>query len=280
MIKTRRKMVFLILTMLILPLTLPVKSAYAVLDLEEGWLPEKPEWAPDFDTSASFLTQYIWRGQNLGSEPVMQYDANVSKWGFTFDFFVNYSLNNNKQIDNGLYQEITELDYTISYDFNVGEALEKMNMESPGIFDPVGISLGYIYYTFPNQNWNELEVFDSHEIFLGASYDVLLQPFFTWYLDVDQGTGSYLQFGVGHTFEFEESGISANVGTAFGYNYHQWTPEAGWSDVLLSGDVSIPIFNYFYITPSVGWSIILDPDTYEDAQKNEFYGGITFGFSY
>jgi len=123
---------------------------------------------------------------------------------------------------------------------------------------------------------------------MSVAYDILLQPFFTWYWDVGVGkgntdgggNGSYFLFGIGHTFDFGESGISANVGMTTGIINEQWTDKTGWGDMVFSGDVSIPVFNYFTITPSVAYSLILDRSTYSDASESEFYGGVTVGFSY
>ena len=208
----------------------------------------------------------------------MQTDFSVSKWGLTFDFWTNYTLNNDKSVDSGRYQEYTEIDYTIDYSFNFGELSESMEMDIPEIMEALSMSFGYTYYTFPNTDWNS-EAFDSHEVYAGVSYDCLLQPFFTWYWDVDDGDGSYYIAGISHTLEFD-GGITADVGMTTAYNDEQWTPESGWSDMNFSGSVTIPFMNYFYVTPSVSYSLILDRDTYEDAQENEFYGGIAVGFSY
>lgn len=274
----RKDKVFLLVMMVMLMYCFGPSNAYALFDTEDPWLPEKGEAVPEIDTSVTFLSKYIWRGQNLGDKPVMQVAASISGDGLTLDVFGNYSLSRDKATDSGRYQELTELDYTASYEFNVGEALEKFDMESAGIMDPLSISTGYTFYTFPNLDFKESTSF-SHETFLGVSYDILLQPFFTWYWDVDSGSGSYLQFGGSHTFEFGE-GVSATIGTAFGYNHEQWTDQRGWSDALITGEVAIPVFNYFTITPSLGYSIILDRNTYNDAQTNEFYGGISLGFTY
>lgn len=251
-------------------------SAYAVLDMEEDYLPEKAEWMPDFDASSAFMTKYIWRGQNLVDAPVWQFDANLSKYGITLDVWGNYSLSRDKSL--GSYQELTELDYSVFYDVSVGDMAEWTGSDAPYILDPLAFTLGYTFYTFPNMDLNE-EGSYSHELVFGVSYDMILQPFFTWYWDVEAGHGSYLQFGGGHSFDLGND-ITADVGCAFAYNYEQWTDQQGWSDMLLSLDVNIPIFNHFYVVPNVSYSVILDRDTYNDAQSNEFFGGITIGFSY
>ena len=262
-------------------------SVYAVFDTEKHWLPEKEEGMPTIAISNSFMTKYIWRGWNLGDEPVMQTDGSISWYGLTFDLWSNYSLNNDKSKDGGRYQEFTEIDYSVDYTFDVGEMSENLGMGSLNVLDPLSISAGYIYYTFPNVDWED-KFFDSHEVYFGASYDCLLQPFFTWYWDVGHGKGdsdgggdgSYFLFGIGHTFDFEESGISATLGMTAGYNDQQWTSKQGWADMVFSGEVSIPFMDYFTVTPSVAYSLILDKDTYKGSAENEFYGGIKISFNY
>ena len=274
-------------TIIITALVFTCGSAYAVFDTDEGWLPEKGDDMPEVSLSTAFMTKYIWRGWNLGDEPVMQTDASISWRGLTFDFWTNYSLNSDKEKDDGRYQEFTEADYTFDYTFNFGEMSEKLGMDSPDLLDPLSVSGGYIYYTFPNVDWKD-KFFDTHEVYLGCSYDVLLQPTFTWYWDVGRGKGdsdgggdgSYFLFGISHTFEFAESGIAATLGMTTGYIDQQWTSERGWADMVFSGDVSIPFLNYFTVTPSVAYSLILDKDTYKDGAESEFYGGVKIGFDF
>jgi hypothetical protein len=262
-------------------------SVFGLFDAEGGWLPEKPENAPTVSVAQSFMTKYIWRGWNLGDEPVMQTGASISWHGLTFDFWSNYSLNNDKTKDSGRYKEFTEIDYSIDYTFNMGEMSDKFGFDSPEFLAPLSISGGYIYYTFPNVDWND-KYFDTQEVYLGLSYDTFLQPTFTWYWDVDHGkgnadgggNGSYFLFGISHTFDFEPTGISATIGMTTGIIDEQWTDKTGMADMVFSGEVNIPLFNYFTVTPSMYYSLILDRDTYNDAADNEFYGGITVSFEY
>ncbi len=256
------------------------------MDLNKKWLSEKAENMPTISLSDSFLTKYIWRGWNLGDEPVMETDASIFWHGVTLDIWSNYSFNNDKTKDGGRYQEFTEMDYTIDYTLNMGDFGDMIGAEMPEIVKPLSLSTGYIYYTFPNVDWKS-KYFDSHEVYFGASYSSLLQPSFTWYWDVASGKGnadgggdgSYFLFGISHTFEFE-GGISVDLGVTAGYNDEQWTNKSGWSDMVFSGGVNIPVFGYFTVTPNVRYSLILDRDTFNDAAENEFYGGLKIGFEY
>ncbi|HNX90908.1 MAG TPA: hypothetical protein PKY78_09030 [Candidatus Omnitrophota bacterium] len=253
-------------------------AAYAATDFNGKWLGEKPEWAPDVYVNSAFLTKYIWRGQNLGDEPVIQNDYSLSKWGLTLDLWTNYSLNTDKSKDAGRYQEYTEIDYTVSYFMNFGKTADMLKTTCPELLKPLNFTTGYTYYTFPNVDWSS-RLFDTNEVFFGTSYDCLLKPSFTWYWDVDQGKGSYYKFGISHTFELP-GGITANVGTTIAYNDEQWTTRSGWSDMNFTGSITIPFLGYFTVTPTVSYSLILDRDTYEDAQSDQFYGGLVVAFAY
>lgn len=246
---------------------------------DSEWLGKKPEWAPTVTAATSFMTKYIWRGQNLGDDPVIQPEAAISKWGLTASFWGNYNTRVKKSDDQVIStQEFTEIDYTIDYTFNVGDMSKKLDLGDAGLLKPLSLSTGYTYYTFPNQNWHSKK-FDSDEIYLGAVYACFLNPSFKWYYDFEQGGGSYLQWGVSHVFDLG-NGITADTAITAAYNVHQWTNKTGWSDMNFSGGVNIPVFRYFTVRPNLAYSLILDRRTYNDAQKNEFYGGVKVGFAY
>ncbi len=85
MFKTKKSCFLKILGTALLSAFTGAASGYAV-DLNGEWLGEKPEWAPTVTGATSFMTKYIWRGQNLGNDPVIQPEAAISKWGLTASF--------------------------------------------------------------------------------------------------------------------------------------------------------------------------------------------------
>jgi len=62
-----------------------VSSNVFALDFNGEWLGEKGEYVPEVSFSSTFLTKYIWRGQNLGDDPVIQNDLSISEGGLTLD---------------------------------------------------------------------------------------------------------------------------------------------------------------------------------------------------
>jgi len=224
---------------------------------------KKPEWVPEVSGEVTFETQYIWRGQTLGSDPVVQPGASVSSHGFTFSVWGNY--------DTGDPDRFTEWDYIFDYTFTMGDFREKLGGDEAWKFlDPISISNGYTYYTFPNLSGGD---YDSHEYYVGVGYDVLLQPFVTFYYDFDSGDGAYWEFGGSHSFEVE--GIALDLGITTGYNVGQWGYDSSFSNVLFSSEVGIPLFKYFTISPNVNYSVALD-----EQYDSEFYAGLKIGFTY
>ncbi|MDD4013938.1 MAG: hypothetical protein PHW14_07085, partial [Candidatus Omnitrophica bacterium] len=242
-------------------------------DINGEWLGEKPEWAPEISAGTNFATKYVWRGQLLVDDPCVQPEVSISKWGLKALFWGNYNTRTKKSDDGTIStQEWTELDFGLDYTFTMGEMEEKFGSDIPDIVKSLGFSAGYIYYLFPNLDWKYKGV-DTHEFYLGVSYDTLLSPWIKWYQDVKSGSGAYIQGGIGHSFELG-NGISADLGMTAAYNYHQWTPKQGWSDMNFSGAVNIPVFHYFTVSPNMSYSLLLDRRTYEDKYGNEFYGGV------
>jgi len=253
-----------------------VMCVFLVLVFTKIGYSEKPAYVPDVSVSSTFLTKYIWRGWNLGDEPVVQTDFSISKWGFTLDCWSNYNTGKDTELDSN--REFTEIDYSIDYTFNFGDMFEMFDINGFDYVKPLSVSAGYIFYTFPNQEWDS-EGYKSHEIYVGVQYDILLQPAFTWYWDVDQGKGSYFLASISHSFEFDH-GISLNLGMDIGYNDKQWTTKSGWSDMVFSADVFVPFLKYFYFKPGVYYSLILDEGVFLDASENEFYAGFELGINF
>jgi len=231
---------------------------------EENKSFQRPEWFPEISADVAFETKYVWRGQTLVDDIVVQPGASISMYDFTFSVWGNY--------DAGSLDRFTEWDYIFDYTTSVGQTIRKLGMmEEESMLDPLSISLGYIYYTFPNLDG---DAYDSHEFYVGLSYDAMLRPSVMYYADFDSGEGSYWEFGIGHTFAFDQ-GIEANVGAVAGYNAYQWGYDNSFTNLLFSGDVAIPLFEYMTISPNVNYSLALD-----DQYDHEFFGGVNIAISY
>ncbi|MDD5644742.1 MAG: hypothetical protein PHO00_04780 [bacterium] len=208
----------------------------------------------DYELAVDLNSKYIWRGQNLVDGFVVQPGATVGYKWVSVSWWGNYDADKND--DDSPTREWTENDFTVDITFDLGfinETLEK-----------VSLSGGYIYYHFPN-----IDASDSQEFYGGIALDVLLQPYFTAYHDFKEGDGTYLEWGIGHSFDFEA--FSINLGISMGYNDKQWGYEGSFTNTLLSLSISVPVGQYFSIEPHISESIAMDSQ-YAD----EFYAGCSF----
>lgn len=209
----------------------------------------------DFNVGTDVYSKYIWRGQNLTDNWVIQPAASATYKWFTGGILASYDS------DEG---EWTELDFTIDATTDLGfinESLEKLSA-----------SLGYTYYTFPNIE-RDLDISDSHELYLSLGLDVLLSPYFTVYYDWDTGDGTYFEGGISHTFALEYFDITPSA--SIGYNAEQWEYESSFSAALLSVNVSKTLGKYFTVGATIAESIALD-----DQYDSEFYGGVNLSASF
>lgn len=208
--------------------------------------------------TADLFSKYIWRGQNLVDDWVLQSGANVSYKDLTASFWGNLDLTD----ENHNKGEFTEVDFALDYSGQV-----------PGI-DILGYSLGVIYYDFPVSDSGD----DTWEIYWGLDLDVLANPSVTVYHDVDKADGTYVSFGVGHSYEnIIELGpgvglgvdLSASIGWGSGsYNKYYWdTDQVKMNDLILSTSFPFEVAG-LTITPSLKYITLLS----DDLRDTDVYG--------
>ena len=136
---------------------------------------EKPSASADL----SVLSKYIWRGYELSDDSiVLEPSITVGYKGFSMNLWGNLDTNfDDMDPTTSDKTEWTETDWTISYDRSFG---------------PVGLGLGYIYYSLDG-------IDDSQEIYLSAALDVLLSPSLTIYREIAHLPGWYINFGISHS---------------------------------------------------------------------------------
>ena len=93
----------------------------------------KAEGDVSIGASVDFFSKYIWRGQNLVDDWVLQPGANISYKGITASVWGNFDLTD----ENYNKSEFSEVDLALDYSGQV-----------PGV-DILSYSLGVIYYDFP-----------------------------------------------------------------------------------------------------------------------------------
>jgi hypothetical protein len=208
--------------------------------------------------SADFLSKYVWRGQDLVDDWVLQPGANVSYKGVTASFWGNLDLTD----ENGNQGDFSEIDLTLDYSAKV-----------PGT-DLVSYSLGVINYDFPvsggaNNTW---------EIYGGFGLDVLASPSVTVYHDVDEVKGTYVSFGLEHSFENlieldPGVGVGLDLSASIGwgsasYNKFYWGPDKSeLNDLVLKAAFPFEVAG-FTVTPSVNYITLMG----EDIREPNTYG--------
>ena len=228
--------------------------AFAVLASNR---PLKAEDGLSVGTSADFLSKYVWRGQDLVDDWVLQPGASIGYKGITASFWSNLDLTD----ENGNQGEFSEIDLTLDYSGQV-----------PGI-DLVSYSLGVINYDFPASGAD-----DTWELYWGFGLDVPASPSVTVYHDVDEVDGTYVSFGIGHSFEnlFEidsDIGVGLDLSASIGwgsasYNKFYWGPDKSeLNDLVLSAALPFEVAG-FTITPKVNYITLVG----EDIREPNTYG--------
>jgi len=216
-------------------------------------------------SSADFFSKYVWRGQNLVDDGVLQPGAYVSYKDITASFWGNLDLTD----ENGHEGEFSEIDLTLDYSGQVPSA------------DFLSYSLGFINYNFPVNGGFD----DTWEIYWGFGFDVPASPSVTVYHDVDEAAGAYVSFGIGHSIENLTDlnlgvDLSASIGWgSSGYNKTYWGPDKSeLNDLVLSAAFPFEAVG-FAITPSVNYITLAGddiraPNTY--GQNDMWIVGIGF----
>lgn len=220
--------------------------------------------------AADLFSKYIWRGQNVVDDWVLQPSASVGYKGFTGSIWGNVDWTG-ELVDEW---ELSEVDYAIDY-----------SSSFPGQ-ETFGYSLGAIYYDFPNTGWNA-----TSEVYAGLTADAPLSPAVKWFYDFDEADGSYIQFSVGHTIEkivswTEREYCGLTLGVSLGYatdNYNEsyfGVDDEAINDLTVTAGVPF-CFGSLTIKPSVGYSVMIDDDIREATDKSDnFWGGVGASYSF
>jgi len=241
------------------------------------------EESPQADLSVSFLSAYIWRGQQLSKNSlVIQPSATFSYKGFSANIWANYDTDLHEELEE--LDNLNETDYTISYEHDFGM---------------ISASIGYIYYAL-----NQAE--DSQEFYFSATMNTILSPTLTVYREFAHYPSTYLTLDVSHSSDVG-NGISLDVAllaSALFSNDKGAYPDPDDVNDEFSGlhhgeatiSMTIPFTSflqgsaakYFSITPLVTWVFPLSGDGSKDmsnraidsSDNNFIYGGATISFSF
>ncbi len=242
------------------------------------------EERPSADLSVSFLSAYIWRGQQLSKNSlVIQPSATFSYKGFSANIWANYDTNLYKDIE--ALDNLTETDYTLSYDYDFGL---------------LSASFGYIYYAL-----NQAD--DSQEFYVSLGLNTFLSPTVTVYREFAHYPSTYLTLDVSHSFSLPRdmsldlsllaSALFSNDAGAYPDPDDPTDKFSGLHHGEATISMTIPFTaflrvesaKYFSISPQVTWVFPISGDGSKDmAQRalggsndnNFIYGGATISFSF
>lgn len=205
-----------------------------------------PVWAaPSVTAEMDVFSAYIWRGFNLCNHVVWQPSVTYADGAWAMNVWSN--------LDGGDGGRCTELDYTLSHDFQLGST---------------EVTASYLYYTFLTLD----EGARSQEVLLEASWPTPTPVNLCVSYDYDEGDGLYAELGVELPISREKE-LGA-VALALGYNDHQWREESGLSHVAAT--YSLPVSTgRWTITPVAGYSVALADDF-----DNECYYGLQTSAEY
>lgn len=196
--------------------------------------------------SADIFSKYVWRGQNLVDDWVLQPGASVGYKNITASFWGNFDLTD----ENGFEGEFSEIDLTLDYSAQV-----------PGT-DFLSYSFGFINYDFPVNGGSD----DTWEIYWGFGLDVPASPSLTVYHDVDEVAGTYVSFGIGHSIEnLTDLGLGVDLSASIGwgsngYNKSYWTVDkSALNDLVLSAAFPFEVAG-FAVMPSVNYITLMGDD--------------------
>jgi hypothetical protein len=222
------------------------------------------------NVAADLFSKYVWRGQNVVDNWVLQPSVSAGYKGLTGSVWGNMDLTG-EIVDDG---EFTELDYSLDY-----------SNTFPGQ-KTFGYSVGAIYYDFLNTHSKA-----TAEAYGGLNANVALSPAIRAYYDFDQIDGTYVQLSIGHTIEKIKEWRSdcycgCQVGASLGYGSRGYNEgyfgvdQGALNDLTLTAGLPICL-GKLTLKPSVAYSTMLDGDIRAATEKSDnFWGGIGAAFQF
>ncbi|MGE0269464.1 MAG: hypothetical protein AB7S78_13525 [Candidatus Omnitrophota bacterium] len=209
-----------------------------------------------------YYDRYVWRGQYLDRDSVLQPGISFSTLGFTVGYWGSFDMENGDSLTSD------ESDYYVSYGYTL---------------DPVTVSVGHTWYDFPEYDGS------SKEFFVSVAVDTLLSPTFSVFHDYEDGKdlntdgdGNYYTLALSHSVPLcEKTGIALDLGLTFGYVDGQWLSGEGTHLTPTIG-LNIPLTPNLTIIPTIGYNAPMGD--LEDAdignQEDKVFGGIKTAFAF
>jgi outer membrane scaffolding protein for murein synthesis (MipA/OmpV family) len=236
--------------------------------------------AADVELSADVLSAYVWRGQVLNDEAVLQPAMSASKNGFAVSWWGNFNLTDNVTGDE---YEFSEHDIGVSY-----------SMICP--FTKAELTAGVVSYDFPNVAAEdgvgaEALVNNTYEVYLSAAFnEVLLAPTLNVSYDFKEADGLYASLAISHSVEVAEKvAIEGSVSLGFAdsaYNeFYFGADDDALNDATFNISIPLAVNDALSISPTVSYAMFLDSDIEDGAEaiygeKDYVYGGVSIDYTF
>ncbi len=215
-----------------------------------------------FDLSSDFLTDYIFRGQNLFDGTSIQPSGtgafSLGEAGsLSANIWAHLSAEGGSRSKE---EKFTEIDYTLGYEVSLGM---------------IGLGVGHIWYTFPDGGD---AIANTEEFYASIAVDTVLSPSLTVYKDYDEFDSVYYALGFGHDIECEKLGegfaVSPSLTFGFASNADKvYADNSGLMHVTAGLGMEFPL-GVFTVSPSFNYNFEVD-----DSTSNEFFVGVGVGTS-
>lgn len=220
----------------------------------------------DIDVSVGgtldFWDKYVWRGQYLDRDAVLQPGVSISAKGFTVGYWGSFDMENQDALASD------ESDYYLSYTYN---------------WEALSFTAGHTWYDFPEANTS------SKEYFFSIGLDTFLSPTLFFAHDYEDGKdlntdgdGNYLSLALSHSITLnEEYGVSLDLGLTAGYVDGQWLAGEGTHLTPTIG-LSVPLTPNMTVTPTIGYNAPFG-DLKKDSIGNQdpkLFGGVKVAASF
>ncbi|MBN1268518.1 MAG: MipA/OmpV family protein [Kiritimatiellae bacterium] len=243
------------------------------------------------DVTVDVLSAYVWRGQVLNDEAVLQPAFTAeTPFGLYFNAWGNVDLTD----QNDQSGEISEIDLLAAYALPLGEEA------------PVSVEVGVVTFTFPKEGDCVLEItdevtgettsetvaedLDTSEAFINIEGNCPLTPALSVNYDFDQAEGLYVSLGVSHEIEAGEQvalSAEASLGYANGdYNeYYFGVDDDGLNDANVSLGATFAATEAVSLGAKITYTWLPDSDI-EDAadlfyyDTELFYGGVNLTYTF
>ncbi len=199
---------------------------------------------------ATLANAYVWRGQVLNDETVLQPSFTVGKGAFTINTWGNMNLTDSVTED---APDFSELDLTFGYSKTVGA---------------VALGAGLVEYTFPNTTYaGTREVYGTI-----AAPTLLIVPTLSVYYDFDEADGVYANLALSYSHSIADKAtlsLFTSLGAASAeYNeFYFGVDDSALNDLNVGASLSIPVTKSLTIVPAVQYTTLADGDIKDGAAE-------------